>query len=112
MFCTASLAEGGSAIAVGFHGAHVIVAGTQYSKKAAEEKALALWRGHWSGPVKNLASSDVVGEGALAVWSKGKHWAIGAALGRRSATEADATAIKLCHCPKGATPRILRGFRG
>ena len=56
----------------------------------------------------------VVGEGAVAVWHQGKAWAIGAALGRRSATEADEDAIKFClqHCPAGAKPKILRGFRG
>jgi hypothetical protein len=115
-FLTASslIAEGGSAVASGPYGAHVIVAGRDYYKKAAEQKALALWHSHWRGKAKILASSDVVGDGAVAVWSKGKAWAIGASLGKRSPTEADAIAIKYClqHCPKGAKPKILRGFRG
>jgi hypothetical protein len=92
----------------------VIVAGWSYSKKAAEQKALALWHGKWRGQAKISASSDVVGDGAVAVWSHDKAWAIGAALGKRSSTEADALAIKYClqHCPTGAKPKILRGFRG
>jgi hypothetical protein len=106
--------EAGSAVASGALGEHVIVAGKQYSKEAASKKALALWHHQWTGTPKILASSDVYGEGAVAAWNNGKHWAIGASLGKLTAAEAEAEAIKFClqHCPKGAKPTILRQFRG
>ena len=106
--------EAGSAVASGALGEHVIVAGKQYSKEAAIKKALALWHHQWTGTPKILASSDVYGEGAVAAWNNGKHWAIGASLGKLTPAEAEAEAIEYClqHCPKGAKPTILRQFRG
>jgi hypothetical protein len=112
------LAEGramaGSAVVSGPFGEHVIVANEKYSKDAAIKKALALWHHQWTGTPKILASSDVVGEGAVAGWNNGKAWAIGASAGKATAAQAEAEAIKFClqHCPKGAKPTILRRFRG
>jgi hypothetical protein len=107
-------AEAGSAVASGPFGEHVIVAGKEYSKAAAIKKALALWHRQWTGTPKILASTDVYGEGAVAGWNNGKAWAIGASVGKLTAAEAEAAAIKFClqHCPKGAKPTILRQFRG
>jgi hypothetical protein len=106
--------EAGSAVASGPFGAHVIVAGKNYSKEAATKKALALWHRQWTGTPKILASTDVFGEGAVAAWNNGKAWAIGASVGKRSAAEAKAEAIRYCleRCPKGAKPVILREFQG
>jgi hypothetical protein len=106
--------QAGSAVASGPFGQHVIVAGKQYTKDAAIKKALALWHHQWTGNPKILASSDVVGEGAVAGWNNGKAWAIGASAGKLTAAKAEASAIKYClqHCPKGAKPTILRQFRG
>jgi hypothetical protein len=110
----AGRAEGGSAVASGPFGEHVVVAGKQYTKDAAIKKALALWHRQWTGTPKILASSDMVGEGAVAGWNNGKDWAIGASTGKLTAGEAEAWAIKVClqHCPKGAKPTILRQFHG
>lgn len=110
----AARVQAGSAVASGPFGQHVIVAGKQYTKDAAIKKALALWHHQWTGNPKILASSDVVGEGAVAGWNNGKAWAIGASAGKLTAAEAEASAIKYClqHCPKGVKPTILRQFRG
>jgi hypothetical protein len=68
-----TLAPGGSAVASGPYGEHVVVAGPNYRKKAAEQKALALWHSNWSGQPKILASSES-GYGAVAAWNNGDTW--------------------------------------
>jgi hypothetical protein len=114
LFTAGRAVHAGSAVASGPFGEHVIVAGKQYSKEAASKKALALWHRQWTGTPKILASSDVVGEGAVAAWNNGNHWAIGASVGKRTAAEAEAEAIKYCRdrAPKGAKATILRQFHG
>jgi hypothetical protein len=105
-------APAGSAVASGPYGEHVVVAGPNYTKKAAEQKALALWHTNWTGQPKILASSES-GYGAVAVWNNGDTWAIGAAAGKASPQEADKEAIRYClqHCPASARPKILRRFK-
>jgi hypothetical protein len=104
----------GSAVAVGDYGEHAVVVGPNYSKKEAEQKALALWHSKWSGSAKILVSSDVVGDGAVAVWNNGEHWAIGAVVGKSSRSEAERLAILNCltRCPAGVKPKIIRTFKG
>jgi hypothetical protein len=105
-------ASAGSAVASGPYGEHVVVAGPNYTKKAAEQKALALWHSNWSGQPKILASPES-GFGAVAVWNNGDAWAIGAVAGKSSAQEADKEAIRCClqRCPAGARPKIIRRFK-
>ena len=81
-------------MASGHFGAHVIVAGRNYSKEAATKKALALWHRQWSGTPKILASTDVFGEGAVAAWNNGKAWAIGASVGKRTLLEARSDSVR------------------
>jgi hypothetical protein len=105
-------APAGSAVASGPYGEHVVVAGPNYTKKTAEQKALALWHSNWSGQPKILVSSEA-GYGAVAVWNNGDTWAIGATAGKASPQEADKEAIRYClqHCPATAGPKILRRFK-
>jgi hypothetical protein len=105
-------APAGSAVASGPYGEHVVVAGPNYSKKGAEQKALALWHSNWNGQPKILVSSES-GYGAVAVWDNGDTWALGAVAGKASPQEADKEAIRYClqRCPASAKPKIIRRFK-
>ena len=61
-----------------------------------------------------LASTDQFGYGAIAValLPNGRASVIGVALGKRSATEADAMAIEHCLKAGGVSPKVRWAFRG
>ena len=104
--------RGGSAVAVGSHGPLVYSAGWPEAK--ARERAVHICQLHGGVNVRVLASTDLVGECAIAVARKGrgKGRLIGIALGHRSATEAQARAIEQCRKAGGIDPVVKWGFRG
>ena len=95
-------------MAIGPRGLHAIVSNPSYFQEVAKRKALALWYSKWHGQARILASTGVVSECAVAFWRKGRAWAVGVALGKRSEAEADSVAIKYClqHCLPGAHPKV------
>jgi hypothetical protein len=85
-----------------------------HPREIAKEKALALARNKCGNNVRIIASTDLTGYCAIAAarHPNGYGWIIGVALGRRSATEADALAMEQCIKAGGAKPRVRSGFRG
>jgi hypothetical protein len=105
-------ANAGSAVAIGSNGHLVYSAGR--AEAEARRRAVDICRGHGGVNVRLLASTDVVGEGAIAVAHRGKGdgWLIGISLGRRSAVDAQARAIEQCRKAGGIDPKVKWGFRG
>jgi hypothetical protein len=103
----------GAAVGTGPNGELVVAAGEPYTKAGAIMKVHLLWQKKHTTPLKIIASTSRDGECAIAGWRNGKHWAVGVSLGKTSSGEADAIAIRHClrHCPPGAIPKIVRGFR-
>ena len=104
--------RGGSAAAVGSHGPLVYSSGWPEAK--ARKRAVDICRLRGGLKVRVLASTDVFGECAIAVARKGRCRGslIGIALGRRSATEAQARAIEECRKAGGIDPMVKWGFSG
>jgi hypothetical protein len=102
----------GSAVAWDGHG-H-LVSSVGYSVNIAKERALEIAHRRYGNNVRLLASSDVVGYGAIAVARNGTGSGsiIGVTLGRASALEAENRSIEKCVKAGGTNPKIVRTFRG
>ena len=102
----------GSAVAIGSNGRLGTAAG--WPIKEAKRRALKMCVRNGGVAPKILAATDVVGEGAIAVASRGKGsgWLIAVSLGRRSAVDAQARAIEQCRKAGGIDPKVRWGFRG
>ena len=89
---------------------------TAYGGPVEREKQRALATAHRNGwtTAKIIAATDSPGYGAIAValHPNGYGSVNGIAIGRRSATEADAAAIKLCLKAGGTNPKIRWAWRG
>src|ERR1700722_10082575 len=103
-------ARAGSAVAWDGHGHLVHSAG--YPLKIAKERALRICRRRFGASARLLASTDVVGDGAIAVARRGTNWVIGISLGRPSPADAENRAIEKCLQAGGIKPKIRWGFRG
>ena len=105
-------ASAGSAVASDGHG-H-LVSSVGYSVKIAKERALEIAHRRYGNNVKLLASSDVIGYGAIAVARNGNGSGsiIGVTLGRASALEAENRSIEKCVKAGGTNPRIVQRFKG
>ncbi len=112
-FATTRYAHAGSAVAIADKGPRTIVVKSYgLPKKIAEQHVIEICRREGGANAKLLASSDVIGYGAIAVARHGPGWIVGVSLGRRSATESEDRAIKACVKAGGRNPRIKWGFRG
>jgi hypothetical protein len=104
-------ADAGSAVAMELH--HGGLA-TAYGGPVAREKQRALneARRLYGADVRILAATDITGYGAIAVarHPSGRGSLIGIALGKRSAAEAAALAIKHCLTAGGTDPKVKSEF--
>jgi hypothetical protein len=80
--------------------------------KEAEQRALAICRHRYGGNVRLIASSDVVGDGAIAIARRGNSSVVGVALGHRSPLEAEILALRQCLKAGGTDPKVRWGFKG
>jgi hypothetical protein len=103
-------AHGGAAVAHGSNG-H-LVASVGQSVDVVKQRAIDICRRKGGINVRIIAATDVFGYGAIAVAAKGTGSVIGVALGKRSATEADAIAIDQCLKAGGSAPKIIRAWKG
>jgi hypothetical protein len=103
-------ANAGSAVAMGSNGYLVYSYGLPRTVAVRHVISICTRRGGVN--VRLLASTDIVGEGAIAIARSGKKSIFGVSLGRRSATEAQARAIKQCRKAGGIDPVVRWGFRG
>jgi hypothetical protein len=103
----------GSAVAVANNGQRtIIVKSYGLPQRIAEQHVIDICHREGGANAKLLASSDVVGYGAIAVAREGNGWVVGVSLGRRSATESDIRAVKACLKAGGTNPKVKWGFRG
>ena len=103
-------ANAGSAVAMGSNGYLVYSYGLPRSVAVRHAISICIRRGGLN--VRLLASTDLVGEGAVAIAHMGNRSIFGVSLGRRSATEAQARAIEQCRKAGGIDPVVKWGFRG
>jgi hypothetical protein len=103
-------AQAGSAVAHGSNG--YLVASVGQSVEVVKQRAIEICRRKGGVNVRIIAATDVFGYGAIAVAAKGAGSVIGVALGKRSATEADAIAIDQCLKAGGSGPKIIRAWKG
>jgi hypothetical protein len=103
-------AHAGSAVAWDGHGHLVHSAG--YPVEVAKERALRICRLRYGAPPRLLASTDVVGNGAIAVARRQSDWVIGISLGRPSPADAENRAIEKCLKAGGVNPKVRWGFKG
>jgi hypothetical protein len=103
-------AHAGSAVAWDGHGHLVHSAG--YPVEVAKERALRICRLRYGTPPRLLASTDVVGNGAIAVARRQSDWVIGISLGRPSPADAENRAIEKCLKAGGVNPKVRWGFKG
>jgi hypothetical protein len=105
-------ARAGSAIALAPNNKMVLVVGMPV--EIAKERALAEARRKYGPDVRLMGYSDVTGYCAIAVarHPNGYGSIICASLGKRSATEADTSAIEHCLKLGGTRPKIIRAIRG
>jgi hypothetical protein len=112
-FITIRCGCAGSAVAIADNGPRtMIVKSYGLPQKIAEQHVLEICRRQGGANAKLLASSNVVGYGAIAVARHGPGWIVGVSLGRRSATESEYRAIKACAKAGGTNPKVKWGFRG
>jgi hypothetical protein len=104
------IAPAGSAVAWDGHGHLVHSAG--YPLQIAKERALRICRLRYGANAQLLASTDVVGDGAIAVARRGGDWIIGISLGRPSPADAENRAIEKCLKAGGVNPKVRWGFKG
>jgi hypothetical protein len=102
-------ADAGSAVAMEPH--HGGLA-TAYGGPVQREKqrALAEARRRYGADVRIIAATDVTGYGAIAIAHLGNRAIIGVALGKRSAAEAAALAVKHCLTAGGTGPIVKSEF--
>jgi hypothetical protein len=105
-------AKAGSAVAVGSNGHLVYSYGGIRSAPEARQRAIAICLRQGGLEPKILASTDVVGYGAIAVGRKGNLWIYGVSLGRPAAIDAENRAMEQCRRFGGVDPKIKWGFRG
>jgi hypothetical protein len=105
-----SSARAGSAVAWDGHGHLVHSAG--YPVEIAKQRALRICRLRYGVSPHLLASTDVVGNGAIAVARRGSEWVIGISLGRPSPADAENRAIEKCLKAGGVNPKVRWGFKG
>jgi hypothetical protein len=103
-------ASGGSAVVWDGHGHVVSYHGSREDEAA--RRALELAHSHFGGQFRLLASTDLDGYGAVAIAAKGTGTVIGVALGKRSATEANALAIDHCLKAGGIAPKVVKAWKG
>jgi hypothetical protein len=105
-------AGAGSAVAIGSNGR--LGAAVGWPVKEAKRRALRMCVRNGGINPRIFVSSDWVGECAVAIGHNrsGKGSIIGVALGRRSATEAQARAVEECRKAGGVDPKIKLGLRG
>jgi len=78
----------------------------------AKQRAIEICRSKGGVNVKIVAATPVFGYGAIAVGAKGTGSAVGIAVGRHSARDAESLAIEQCLKAGGVNPKITRHFRG
>jgi uncharacterized protein DUF4189 len=106
-------ANAGSAVAIAHVGSRTILPNScGLPKKVAEQHVLTFCRSRGGADARILASTDVVGEGAIAVGHRASGLAIGVSLGRSSPQDAANRAIQACQKAGGADPKIIRAFKG
>ncbi len=106
-------ANAGSAVAIATIGQRtMIVKSYGLPQKVAEKHVIDICRREGGANARLLASSDVVGYGAVAVARRGYRWVVGVSLGRRSATESETRAVMACVRAGGMNPKVKWGFRG
>jgi hypothetical protein len=105
-------ANAGSAVAIGSNGRLGTAAG--WPVEEAKQRALKICTRNGGLNPRILASTDAVGDGAIAVARQehGKGWLISVSLGRRTAVEAQTRAIEQCRKAGGSDPKVRWGFRG
>ncbi len=103
-------AKAGSAVVWDGHGHVVSYHGSRVDE--ATRRALELAHSHFGGELRLIASTDLNGYGAVAVAAKGTGSVIGVALGKRSATEANALAIDHCLKAGGTAPKVIKAWKG
>lgn len=106
-------ANAGSAVAVGHSNHHtLIVKSYGLPQKVAERHVIEICHRLGGVDARLLASTDVIGEGAIAVARRGNGSVIGISLGRPTAVDAQARAIEQCRRAGGTDPKVKWGFRG
>jgi len=103
-------AAAGSAVAWDGHGHLGTSAG--YPLREAKQRALERCRRNGGVSPRILGATDVIGDGAIAVASRGSGSVIGISLGRPSAADAENRAIQKCLKSGGVNPKVICGFRG
>jgi hypothetical protein len=98
--------------AVAWDGRGHLVHSAGYPLEIAKERALRICRLRYGANARLLASTDVVGDGAIAVARRGEDWVIGISLGRPSPADAENRAIEKCLRAGGVNPKVRWGFRG
>jgi hypothetical protein len=98
--------------AVAWDGRGHLVHSAGYPLDIAKERALRICRLRYGANARLLASTDVVGDGAIAVARRGADWVIGISLGRPSPADAENRALDKCLRAGGANPKVRWGFRG
>jgi hypothetical protein len=101
-------ANAGSAVAVGSNGHLVYSYGSSRSAREARQRAGAICLRQGGLEPKILASTDVVGHGAIAVGRKGNLWIYGVSLGRPSAVDAENRAME----PAGGLGVLIQRSNG
>ena len=103
----------GSAVAIANDGQRTLIAKSfGLPQKVAEQHVIDICRREGGANARLLASSGVVGYGAIAVARHGVGWVVGVSLGRQSATESELRALKACARAGGTDAKIKWGFRG
>jgi hypothetical protein len=103
--------EAGSAVATDGHGHTVHSYG--HPKAVAIQRALETARLYGWTDARIVAATDVTGDGAIAVGSKGKNSSVlGIVLGRASREDAEKRAIEECLKAGGTDVRMLSRFNG
>ena len=101
----------GSAVAIEPHHGNLA---TAFGGPVAREKQRALLQARqlYGSDVKLFAASDVVGYGAVGVAGHGKKALIAAALGRKSAAEAQSVVLSQLTKAGGTNPKVISRWRG
>ena len=98
--------------AVAWDGNSHLVHSAGYPLEIAKERALRICRLRYGANPQLLASTDIVGYGAIAVARRGTEWVIGISLGRPSPADAENRAIEKCLRAGGVNPKVRWGFKG
>jgi hypothetical protein len=102
--------DAASAVAHGSNG--YLVASVGEPLELTKQRAISICRRNGGVNVRIIASTDLFGYGAIAVAAKGTGSVIGVALGKGSASEADALAKDHCLKAGGTAPKVIRAWKG